>query len=173
MKINFVKLARMILKFAEVETDKGILIYEGELEVGTEVFVEKDGEVVPAEDGEYVYAEEKLVVKDGKIESKEFIGNPDPEAEEMAKKKKVACEDAVEEIDKDARIAELEADIAEKIAEIEGLKAEVDSLKAQVDELRAKAEESVALSAKLALKSMESVPTITNKENKALKYFNK
>lgn len=168
MKINFVRLARMIMKFAEVETDKGILIYEGELEVGTEVFVEKGGEIVPAEDGEYIYADEKLVVKDGKIESKDFMGGSE---EELAKKKKVSCADDAELLDRDARIAELEADIADKIAEIEGLKAEVDSLKAQLDEMKKKMEESVAMSAKKTLKSLESNSIITNKENKALRFF--
>ena len=66
-KINRLKLAKLLLKFAEVETDKGLLTYEGELVVGNEVFIEKDGELIPAEDGEYVAVDKTIVVKDGKI----------------------------------------------------------------------------------------------------------
>ena len=67
MKFKLLRLARMVLKLAEVETDKGTLIYEGELAEGVEVFVEKEGEIVPAEDGEYVAEGKTIVVVEGKV----------------------------------------------------------------------------------------------------------
>lgn len=56
--------------FAEVKTDNGTLIYEGEGELveGTEVFVETDGERTPAPDGDYKTEDGKVIkVADGKV----------------------------------------------------------------------------------------------------------
>ena len=50
---NVIKLWKQMLQLAEIETDKAKLIVESELAEGVEVFVEQDGEYVPAEDGEY------------------------------------------------------------------------------------------------------------------------
>ena len=58
--------------FGVVSTDKGNLIYEGEddLKEGVSVYVEKDGENVPAEDGDYTTEDGKVIkVVDGKVES--------------------------------------------------------------------------------------------------------
>ncbi len=66
-------LRALLLKAGEVNTDKGTLIYEGDLEVGTAVFIETaDGEnveVVPAPDGEYSDADGNriIVVAYGKV----------------------------------------------------------------------------------------------------------
>ena len=65
------KLSKMILNLASVETDKGVLNYEGELVEGVEVFIEKEGEFVPADDGEYVVEDKTIVVAEGKV--KEII----------------------------------------------------------------------------------------------------
>lgn len=72
MKINQkVRLAlrSILLKAGAVETDKATLLYDAEnLEVGTEVFVENaEGEIVPAEDGEYVAGDTTYVVSEGKV----------------------------------------------------------------------------------------------------------
>ena len=56
--------------FAEVKTDNGTLIYEGEGELveGTSVFVETDGERTPAPDGEYKTEDGKVIkVAEGKV----------------------------------------------------------------------------------------------------------
>lgn len=53
-------------------TDKGELLWDGEedLKAGDSVFVEKDGERVPAEDGDYTTEDGKVIkVVDGKVES--------------------------------------------------------------------------------------------------------
>ena len=81
MKSKLMKLARMIMKLAEIETDKGVLIYEGELVEGVEVFIEKEGEFVPADDGEYIVEGKTIVVAEGKV--KEIIEvEKEPEVEE-------------------------------------------------------------------------------------------
>lgn len=58
------RLKKLLQEFAEVETDKGTLYIQGELEVGVEVF---DGEDNPAEDGEYTTDDKVIVVADGKV----------------------------------------------------------------------------------------------------------
>lgn len=62
------KLAKMLSKFAEVTTDKGVLICDGEMVVGKEVFlVDADGEYVSAPDGDYIDGETTYKVTDGVI----------------------------------------------------------------------------------------------------------
>lgn len=67
-KVKILSLARLIAKFAEVSTDKGTLISDGELAVGVEVFQEVDGEIQAASDGEYVLENgDVVVVAEGKV----------------------------------------------------------------------------------------------------------
>lgn len=62
------KLAKMLSKFAEVTTDKGVLICDGEMVVGKEVFlVDADGEYVSAPDGDYIDGDTTYKVTDGVI----------------------------------------------------------------------------------------------------------
>ena len=58
------KLKKLLQEFAEVETNKGTLYTEGELEVGVEVF---DADDNPVEDGEYETEEKVIVIADGKV----------------------------------------------------------------------------------------------------------
>jgi hypothetical protein len=62
-------LAKIISKFTEVTTDKGILTFDGEAEIGKDVYLLlESGEVVDAEDGEYKAEDGKTyVVEGGKI----------------------------------------------------------------------------------------------------------
>ena len=158
-KINRLKLARMLMKFAEVETDKGLLTYEGELVVGNEVFIEKDGELIPAEDGEYVAVDKTIVVKDGKIAEIVMKEEEQPvpiEGEDVEN----PVDNTIKEDEKDVRIAELESIIAEKDKEIE-------SLKAEIEEMKTKLQMSTDKSPKEKMKEIEDVI----KQNPALKYF--
>ena len=164
-KINRLKLAKLLLKFAEVETDKGLLTYEGELEVGNEVFIEKDGELIPAEDGEYVAGDKTITVKDGKIieivEVEVEVEQPAPEEEVMIEgEENPSPEEEVVEDEKDIRIKELEGIIAEKDNEIE-------SLKAEIEEMKTKLQMSTDKSPKEKMKEIEDAI----KQNPALKYF--
>ena len=164
-KINRLKLAKLLLKFAEVETDKGLLTYEGELVVGNEVFIEKDGELIPAEDGEYVAEDKTIVVKDGKVAEIVEVNTEDeqpaPTEEVMIEgEDNPSPEEEVVEDEKDIRIKELEGIIAEKDNEIE-------SLKAEIEEMKTKLQMSTDKSPKEKMKEIEDAI----KQNPALKYF--
>lgn len=162
-KKNFMlRLAKMLMQFAEIETDKGKLTYEGELVEGTEVFMEVDGELVPAEDGEYQVEDKIYVVEGGKVAQIKEVEVEDPEGAGEG--------DPQENFDeKDDRIAELEA----KVTELEAIIAERDARIAELEAQLAEKEEQLQMSvAKPAYKEVKDI-IITNKENKALKYFQK
>ena len=158
-KINRLKLAKLLLKFAEVETDKGLLTYEGELVAGNEVFIEKDGELIPAEDGEYVAEDKTIVVKDGKIAEivEKVDEQPVPiEGEDVEN----PTDNTIKEDEKDVRIKELEGIIAEKDNKIK-------SLEAEIEEMKTKLQMSTDKSPKEKMKEIEDAI----KQNPALKYF--
>ena len=100
---------------ARVATDKGELVWEGEgeLAAGTPVFVENEGELIPAPDGEYVVEDGKvIVVVDGLVAEIR-----DPEAE-------VAPEEAPAE-------EELRKENASLKEQIKAMKAELSAIKRQ------------------------------------------
>ena len=100
--------------FGRIATDNGELLWEGEadLEAGREVFVEREGELVPAPDGEYKTEDGKtIVVVEGRVAEIR-----DPEAE-------VAPEPAVDE-----EKAALRAENAELRSQVETLTARVAEL---------------------------------------------
>lgn len=80
-KVKLLKLSKVLLHLSETVTDKGTLIATEELVIGVEVFIENEGEFIPAADGEYLTAEKKIVVKDGKVESIEVLEESEPEPE--------------------------------------------------------------------------------------------
>lgn len=132
MKISTkVKLAlrAMLLKAASVETEQATLLYDGELEVGTEVFVEdENGEVVPAADGEYKSGDSTYVVKEGKIaeirteETKEETTEEVESAEEPEAEPADEPESTTEETEtEEDRIANLEKAVADIREGIEAL----------------------------------------------------
>ena len=100
---------------ASVTTDKGDLLFEGELEVGTEVFVaDEEGNQVVAPDGDYVLENGNVVVvAEGKVA--EIIEFVEPTEETPAE---------------DEEMVALKA-------ENESLKAEVAELKKQIETLQA------------------------------------
>lgn len=166
--VNRIKLARAIMKFASVVTDKGELIYEGDVLVeGTNVFVEdENGEIVAAADGEYIAEDRRIVVKDGEVE---LIVEKEPAQQ-------------VENLDeKDEKIAALEAEVKEKsdkIDELNNVIAEKDEYIAELEsKLNTKEEELSAANAKLresaddpAKKKIQFSKEQIDK-NPALKYF--
>ena len=166
--VNRIKLARAIMKFASVVTDKGELIYEGDVLVeGTNVFVEdENGEIVAAADGEYIAEDRKIVVKDGEVE---LIVEKEPTQQ-------------TENLDeKDEKIAALEAEVkqkSDKIDELNNVIAEKDEYIAELEsKLNTKEEELSAANAKLresaddpAKKKIQFSKEQIDK-NPALKYF--
>lgn len=125
-KSKIAKFVKSLMKFGQVETDKGILYFEPEeIAVDVEVFV-GDEEKTPAEDGEYIWEEKTIVVKDGKVAEIREKEEEKPEEVEPAAEPEVEAEEEVieepvvepEEVNDpyEERIAALEA----KIAEMEG-----------------------------------------------------
>lgn len=141
MTKNFLKLARLVMRFAEVKTDKGSLIYDGELAVDIEVMVEdEEGNVVAAPDGEYNLEDGRVVVvKDGKVaEIKEA-----PVTEETIKE--VLEEETPAKDEKDLRIEELEGLLKDRDAIIEELNAKIKDLESKLNEPAEKALEMSAV----------------------------
>lgn len=160
MKLNVMKLFRDLMKLGKVETDNGVLIFEGDvLTEGTEVFIEdENGNIVPAPDGKY----SEYVVKDGKIAPAEVV-EPEakPESEEVMQEEVIVePEPEVKESDDDKyeeRISALES----KIAELEGKVAELISAKEELEFSQLKPAE-------------KEIKDIATKESKgAMKYFSK
>ena len=160
MKLNVMKLFRDLMKLGKVETDNGVLIYEGDvLTEGTEVFIEdENGNIVPAPDGQY--GDYKVV--DGKIAPAEVV-KPEvkPESEEVMQEEVIVePEPEVKESDDDKyekRISALES----KIAELEGKVAELISAKEELEFSQLKPAE-------------KEIKDIATKESKgAMKYFSK
>ena len=160
MNLNVMKLFRSLMKLGKVETDNGVLIFEGDvLTEGTEVFIEdENGNIVPAPDGQY--GDYKVV--DGKIAPAEVV-EPEakPESEEVMQEEVIVePEPEVKESDDDKyeeRISALES----KIAELEGKVAELISAKEELEFSQLKPAE-------------KEIKDIATKESKgAMKYFEK
>lgn len=159
MNSKLLKLARMVMNLSEVKTNKGELISETVIEVGSEVFIEDANDMlVAAPDGEYVTNDEvTIVVADGKvaeIREKEQEEQPteeqpkqpveEPLAEEPVEEQPV---EEAEPDEKDKRIAELETQIAElnqviveKDEEIGRLKSELEKSDSQPAEEQLKSQ---------------------------------
>ena len=177
MNINqkLLKLAKMIMKFATVETDKGVLYIDGELILGALVYIEdENGEFVAPEDGAYETEDLIVTVKDGaveKIEQKEAPADEeapvevevDTEMEEQAP----VDEEAPAEDDKDAQIKELET----KITELEGLLQDRDAIISELTEKIKELEDKAKAPVEEPVKMSATGRNAANKENNALKYF--
>lgn len=146
--INRLQLARVLKLYKETPTTSEVLISEGDLAEGVEVFVEDaNGELVVAGDGEYETPDgiTVYVVKDGKVaeirvkEEPAPEPEPEPEPEEMESEEPEPEGESVEELH--TRIAELEADVAERDQRISELTAELDELKKRIAETEPPAEE--------------------------------
>lgn len=163
MKAKLLKLAKMLLTFKMIDSNKGTLIIESDLAVGIEVSVEDtEGNVLPAEDGEYVVDNQKITIKEGKIESIEEIEpEEEPATEPTVEPETLAEEPATEPDEKDLRIAELEGLLAEKEAVIDEQTAKIQELE---EKLNKPVEEPVKMSATVSEKTIAKG---------ALRYFEK
>ena len=167
MMVNRIKLMKHFLKFGSMVSDKGELYYEGDVEVGLEVFIEDEkGEMIPATDGEYVVEKQIFVIAEGKIaEIKEVA---EPEVVE-------AAEEPVVEPVVDEKVAELEGKLAEKDAKIAELEAKIAELETKLGEKEA---EVVKLSAEptrqpahIEVNDTQVVSKKDLKTNPALRFF--
>ena len=146
IKNKLFQLAKLLLQLATLETTDGIkLVYENSLEVGTEVFIEEEGELKPAPDAEYRTEDKIIVVKEGKVEAVEEVA---PEAEGATE------EVAQEEATVDPKVAELEAKLAEREAYIKELEEKIKQLEEANSQKEEEMKMSVAKPAKEEIKEV-------------------
>lgn len=124
-----VALKKMLaLELGRVSTDKGELVFDGELAVGVEVFVEdENGELQPAADGEYVAENSTITVAEGKVaEIKEKETETVPENEETEEPAENVEADQIDEPAAESAEAPAQEEaeqenIEDKVARLEGL----------------------------------------------------
>lgn len=104
-KLKIALKSLLSVELAETETDKAVLVYDGELAEGIEVFVkdeEAEDGVKPAEDGTYETETQIIEVADGKItkitdkeekEDEQPVEKIEIEAKQVFEKKKAVFED--------------------------------------------------------------------------------
>ena len=180
------ELAKLLIKYSVVKTDKAVLEYDGEeLVAGMDVFItDENGDKVPAEDGEYVTEDNKVItVKDGKVES--IIDRAaDVEAEEEEKKEDEPMEEPIEEEpttdepkEDEVNLEDVNTAIDEMRKEIDELYKIVDSLLKKVGETRDEADERLKKLecksvAKPAYEEFEAISKRANKFDKVSKFLN-
>lgn len=111
------------LEFGSVNTDKNTLLFDGELAVGTEVFVEdENAELIPAEDGEYLAEDGRtIVVANGVVTE---IREKEPENEPENVEEPVEAEEIEDPAEEPADSADEEAEeesVEDKVNRLEGL----------------------------------------------------
>lgn len=137
------KLAKMLLKFDSISTDKADLFYdhEGELVVGDEVYTYNEaGDRVPVADGEYLSDNIVYDIENSKVTEIKRFETPDPSKEDLEAMPadpaapEATPEAAPEEMPKeDPKVATLESKVTE-------LESKVTELISKVEELTAKIE---------------------------------
>ena len=136
------KLFSLLCQFESIKTDKGELVVDKTLEEGVEAYIGEN----PAEDGEYVLEDERIVViKDGKvaeIRDKEVEEEKKEEAEDIKEdiKEEVNAEETVKE-DEVVEDTEVKEQTTEDKVDVEALKKENEELKAKIVELEEKIKE--------------------------------
>ena len=156
------ELAKLLIKYSVVKTDKAVLEYEGEeLVAGMDVYItDEEGNKVPAEDGEYTTEDNKVItVMNGKVES--IVDKAaDVEAEEDEKKEDEPMEEPTKEEepmpeddkkDEEVSLEDVNTAIDELRKEVDELYAIVDDLMKKLGENREEADERLK---KLECKSM-------------------
>lgn len=169
MTTKLLKLAKMLLKFSEIKTDKGVLTINEELAPGVEVYItDENGEYVAAPDGEYLTDSVKIEVKEGKVDS---IENIEPETEVEPKETEVENEGADEDPaqnqepdEKDLRISELEGLLKDRDAIISELTAKIKELE---DKMGKPVEDPIEMKTQVQEEGKKN----DQKINPALKYF--
>lgn len=133
------ELAKLLIKYSVVKTDKAVLEYDGEeLVAGMDVYVTtEEGDKVPAEDGEYVTEDNKTItVKDGKVESiVDPVAEVDAEEDEKKEDEPMVEEPAKEEEPMPEEKKEDEVNLEDVNTAIDELRKEVDELYKIVDSL--------------------------------------
>lgn len=179
------ELAKLLIKYSVVKTDKAVLEYDGEeLVAGMDVYItDENGEKVPAEDGEYLTEDNKTItVKDGKVES---IVDPvaEVDAEEDEKKEDEPMVEPIAEEpmpedkkDEEVNLEDVNTAIDELRKEVDELYKLIDGLMAKVGENRDEADERLKKLecksvAKPAYEEFEALGRLQKTGNKKLDKF--
>lgn len=127
------KLAKMLnIKFESVTTDKATLHYDGELEVGSEVFeYDEEGNLLIPDDGVYETEDKTITVEDGIVTAIE----DKVEEEEPVEEEPVEMEEETEIVDNSqlARIETLESQVQALVEIIKELVGTVDEVSEEVE----------------------------------------
>lgn len=182
------ELAKLLIKYSVVKTDRAVLEYDGEdLVAGMDVYItNENGEKVPAEDGEYLTEDnKKITVKDGKVESiVDPVAEVDAEEEEKKEDEPMVDEPIVEEPmpeddkkEDEVSLEDVNTAIDEMRKEIDELYKIVDSLLQKVGETRDEADERLKKLecksvAKPAYEEFEAISKRANKFDKVSKFLN-
>ena len=180
------ELAKLLIKYSVVKTDKAVLEYDGEeLVAGMDVFItDENGDKVPAEDGEYVTEDNKTItVKDGKVESiVDPVAEVDAEEDEKKEDEPIVEPIAEEPMPEDKKEDEVNLEdvntaIDELRKEVDELYKIVDSLLKKVGETRDEADERLKKLeckslAKPASEEFEAISKRANKFDKVSKFLN-
>ena len=182
------ELAKLLIKYSVVKTDKAVLEYDGEdLVAGMDVYItDENGDKVPAEDGEYTTEDNKVItVKDGKVESiidkaadveaeedekkedEPMVEEPTTEEEPMPEDKK---EDEVNLEDVNTAIDELRKEVDELYKIVDGLMNKLGETRDEADERLKKLE--CKSMAKPASEEFEAISKRANKFDKVSKFLN-
>ena len=169
MNSKLYKLAKMILNLAQIKTNKGELISETVIEVGSEVFIEDVNDMlVAAPDGEYVTQDEvTIVVADGRVaEIREKEQEEQPTEEQQLEQQTEEVEQA-EEQPTEEQEPEQEPEADPKDEEIARLQAQIEELNniivskdEEIGRLKAELEKSDSKPAEEQLKSQKVVKSI-------------
>lgn len=174
------RISKVLFKFEEVSTMEGtILIYDGDIKEGIEVYVyDENGEKVPAIDGDYTIESVGLItVKEGKIVMIKPIESEPQESENViveqsAENLETIVETNLETIEEVIEKEDPNKDILIRLEEseknIKNILEILDKLFNTVEEF---SKQPVATKIEKIVLSEGDI--INNKQNKALKYFNK
>ena len=136
------KLAKMLLKFDSISTDKADLFYdhEGELVVGDEVYTYNEaGDRVPVADGEYLSDNIVYDIENSKVTEIKRFETPDPAKEDLeAMPADPAAPEATPEatpeampdpkvVDLESKVTELESKVTELISKVEELASKLET----------------------------------------------
>ena len=148
----------MVMNLSEVKTNKGELISETVIEVGSEVFIEDANDMlVAAPDGEYVTQDEvTLVVADGKVVEIREKETEEVPVEEQPVEEPLAEEPVEEQPVEEAKPDEKDAEIAKLQAQIEELNSIIAEKDEEIGRLKAELEKSDSKPAEEQLKSQKT-----------------
>lgn len=130
------KLAKMLnIKFESVTTDKAVLHYDGELEVGSEVFeYDEEGNLLIPEDGVYETEDKTITVEDGIVTAIEDKVEEEP-AEPTEEPVEMEEETEIVENSQLARIETLETQVQALVEIIKELVGTVDEVSTEVENI--------------------------------------